>query len=182
MTESYVYHDSSIRLPCRVRICAMVTLLVYTFDMAHSYVWHYSFTCVTRLIYTCDMTDSYAWHNSRTYARESLFTCWYDVYVYIHSTHCNTLRHNSTHYNTHMHTPSYADKVYLCMHESINLNKYLLSLMHIVQYVHLICLNGISIRIYICIIQIDIYKHMYIHIYGYICTCACVCIYEQMPS
>jgi len=56
------WHDSFIH----------VTWLVYTCDMAHSYVWHDSFIyvwldsfiCVAWLIHMCDMTHSYVCHDS----------------------------------------------------------------------------------------------------------------------
>ena len=53
-TQSYVWHDSSMRVTCHIHMR----------DMPHSYVWHNSFVCVTWLIHMCDMTHLYVWRDS----------------------------------------------------------------------------------------------------------------------
>jgi len=81
MTNSYLWHDPSIRVTWVIHMCGMtdscVTWLIHVCDMTHSYVWHDSFMCVICLtympwrfrvqhlvLYICDMTHLYVWHES----------------------------------------------------------------------------------------------------------------------
>jgi len=64
-TGTYGRHDSFIRVPWLIRMCAMTHSYVqhdsqdmqpHMGDMTHSYVCHDSFVCVPWLIHTCAMT------------------------------------------------------------------------------------------------------------------------------
>ena len=54
MTQSYVCHDSFICVPWLIHLCAMT----------HSHVWHDLFLCVPWLIFMCATTHSHVCHDS----------------------------------------------------------------------------------------------------------------------
>ena len=102
LTDSYVWHDSSICVVRSIHMCA-TSIYMSRFPAQHLRLRHDLFIevkdapiCVIWLIHMCDVTDSYMWHDPSMYMT-GLIHMFDRSYVYVHSRSGRDLQHLLAH-------------------------------------------------------------------------------------